>query len=230
MSINEEHYCVCMTSEVPTEDRKLLGGEKAALLNAAKWPTGSIITIKFVEGDPTLQARVKKVALEWTKLANVTFDFRIGGNTDMRIAFEQGNGSWSYLGTICRSIPQSKPTMNYGWLTPTSDEAELRRVVLHEFGHALGLIHEHQNPKGGIKWNKDAVKRDLSGPPNRWNDAAIDTNMFKKYTDVTATSVDSMSIMMYPIPKSWTLDGFSADLNGELSDQDKSLIRQVYPQ
>jgi serralysin len=230
MSINEEHYCVCMTPEdLPEEDRKLLGGEKAALLNAAKWPTGSMITVKFLDGDPTLQERVKKVALEWTKLANVTFDFRTSGNTDMRIAFEQGNGSWSYLGTMCRSIPQTRPTMNYGWLTPTSDEAELRRVVLHEFGHALGLIHEHQNPKGGIKWNKDAVKRDLSGPPNRWDDATIENNMFKKYTDVTATNVDSKSIMMYPIPKAWTLDGFSAGFNGELSDKDKSLVRQVYP-
>ena len=48
--------------------------------------------------------------------------------------------------------------MNYGWLTPDSDDDELRRVVLHEFGHALGLIHEHQNPEGGIEWNEPAVK------------------------------------------------------------------------
>jgi serralysin len=26
--------------------------------------------------------------------------------------------------------------MNYGWLTPTSPDAEVRRVVLYEFGHA----------------------------------------------------------------------------------------------
>ena len=50
--------------------------------------------------------------------------------------------------------------MNYGWLTPESAQDEVRRVVLHEFGHALGLIHEHQNPKGGgIEWNRDAVQR-----------------------------------------------------------------------
>jgi serralysin len=119
--------------------------------------------------------------------------------------------------------------MNYGWLTPASPDDVLQRVVLHEFGHALGLIHEHQNPKGAINWNRDAVIRDLSGPPNNWDLAKIEHNMFRKYEDVTATNADSTSIMMYPIPKAWTLDGFSAGLNGSLSQDDRDLIRSVYP-
>ena len=134
-------------------------------------------------------------------------------------------------GTMCRNIAEPNPTMNYGWLTPASEETELRRVVLHEFGHAIGLIHEHQNPKGGIKWNKAAVINDLSGPPNNWDAATIENNMFRYYPprDVVATSVDPLSIMMYPIPKSWTVDGFSAGLNGELSPNDKTLVRSAYP-
>jgi len=121
--------------------------------------------------------------------------------------------------------------MNYGWLTPASAEQEVRRVVLHEFGHAIGLIHEHQNPQHTINWNKPAVIHDLSGPPNSWDEATIDTNMFKFYQpgEVDATDVDPVSIMMYPIPKSWTTDGFSAGLNGELSDMDKSKVRSHYP-
>jgi len=39
-----------------------------------------------------------------------------------------------------------EPTMNYGWLKDDTDDVEYRRVVIHEFGHALGAIHEHQNP------------------------------------------------------------------------------------
>ena len=221
-------------ADLPVSDRRTLDGSKAALLNAARWPTGSIITVRFLEGDASLQERVKRVAETWTGsgMANVTFDFRNSGDTDVRIAFQQGNGSWSYLGTLCRQIPLGQPTMNYGWLTATSEDDEVRRVVLHEFGHALGLIHEHQNPKGGIKWNRDGVVRDLSGPPNNWDEATIENNMFRFYPpeDLTGTNLDSTSIMMYPVPAAWTLDGFSAGLNSMLSDTDKALVREAYPQ
>jgi serralysin len=231
MSVNESHYCMCITEGLlSAEDKQRLAGHKAALLQAAKWTVGSVITMRFLEGAPDLQQRVRKVAEEWTKLANLTFDFRTNGPTDIRIAFQQGRGSWSYLGRMCRQIPEPQPTMNYGWLTPTSPEDELRRVVLHEFGHTLGLIHEHQNPKnGGIEWNRDAVIRDLSGPPNNWDEATIENNMFKKYTGVAATDVDRTSIMMYPIPLAWTRDGTSAGLNGELSATDKAFIAENYP-
>jgi serralysin len=236
MSANPKHFCMCPTpADLSPEDKKRLAFHRAALLKSAKWNPGDVITARFLEGDPALQARVKAVALEWTgpRMANLTLDFRKTGPTDIRIAFRQGNGSWSYLGTMCRQIaPESEPTMNYGWLTPHSSEDEVRRVVLHEFGHALGLIHEHQNPNGGIPWNEDAVRHDLSGPPNNWDPATIDNNMFKFYpeTDLVATDVDAYSIMMYPIPASWTTNGFSAGFNSELSATDKTLIRSVYPQ
>lgn len=230
--VNEEHFCVCMVPEtVKPEDKSALSFHRAAVLRGAKWELGAKITVSFLGGSKKLQKRVMDVANEWTKIANINFELRNEGPTDIRIAFEPGKGSWSYLGTQCRSIDKSRPTMNYGWLTDASKDDEVRRVVLHEFGHAIGLIHEHQNPQGGIKWNKPAVKKDLSGPPNNWDDAKIQNNMFKFYpkTDVIASDVDPKSIMMYPIPKAWTLDGTSAGLNSVLSPTDKSLIRNVYP-
>jgi hypothetical protein len=56
--------------------------------------------------------------------------------------------------------------------------------------------------------------------------------MFDKYSPnaVTGTDVDRQSIMMYPIPKAWTVDGFSAGFNSELSEKDKTFIRFAYPQ
>jgi hypothetical protein len=96
----------------------------------------------------------------------------------------------------------------------------------------MGLIHEHQNPKEGIRWNRDAVIRDLSGPPNNWNAATIENNIFKKYQpgEVDATALDPKSIMMYPIPAAWTENGyFSTGMNAELSSTDKSFIFAAYP-
>lgn len=227
MSANaENHFCMC------PEPPQAVGQTRAAVLKPYMWPRGTTLTIKFLEGDPGLTKRVAAVAQEWTGpgMANLRFQFTDGGDADVRIAFQPGRGSWSYIGTQCRNIDASLPTMNYGWLTPQSPDDELRRVVLHEFGHAIGLIHEHQNPLHPIEWNRDAVIHDLSGPPNNWNEQQIETNMFAKYdlAQVIATPVDHDSIMMYPIPNSWTVDGFSVGFNRELSPQDKGLIRQVY--
>jgi len=103
-------------------------------------------------------------------------------------------------------------------------------VVLHEFGHAMGLIHEHQNPVAGIHWNREAVIRELSGPPNKWSVQEIEFNVLTPASpsDVTATAMDKDSIMMYPIPKTWTTDGFSAGFNSNLSDADQKFIRRQY--
>ena len=41
--------------------------------------------------------------------------------------------------------------MNLGWIDDTSIKiaANERGTILHEFGHALGLMHEHQSPARG---------------------------------------------------------------------------------
>jgi len=227
---NERHFCSVV---IP---KPALGRSKAALLNDFKWQPGTRIRVRFLEGAPELRTRVQAVAEQWTGpgMANVRFVFvedADAGDADIRIAFAQGDGSWSYLGTMCQQIPASEQTMNYGWLTPDSDDDEVHRVVAHEFGHALGLIHEHQNPDKPISWNREAVIADLSGPPNNWDPETIENNIFKRYepTDVTTTPTDRDSIMMYPIPASWTTDGFSVGLNTGLSTTDKTFIAEAYP-
>jgi hypothetical protein len=226
---NEDKWCFAWA--VPKQATE--GADRAALVKAAKWNSGDVIPIAFLDGDPGVQARVKKAALAWTApgMANLTFDFINDPNKALvRISF-QFDGSWSTVGTTCRQVTKkTEPTMNYGWLTPQSTDEELQRVVLHEFGHALGLVHEHQNPAGGIKWNRDAVIRDLSGPPNNWPLDVIEHNMFEPQAkaETNYTALDGQSIMMYPIPKRWTVDGFSVGLNTALSDTDKKFIKKQY--
>ena len=63
-------------------------------------------------------------------------------------------GSWSYIGADAATIPKESFTMNLGFVD--------RSTVLHEFGHSLGLIHEHQSPfKGGYEWNRDEVSNNV---------------------------------------------------------------------
>jgi len=226
---NAKHWCFA-----PLAPRTAgTGLDRATLLRVAKWTPGDTITISFLNGDPQLQQKVKDVALEWTApgMANVKFEFRNNTTqTDIRIAFIPGDGSWSYVGTTCKQIPYPEPTMNYGWLDASSTEEEIRRVVLHEFGHALGLVHEHQNPEGCLKWNYNQVIQDLSGPPNNWPLEVIIHNVFQVHAadETNFTQVDPHSIMMYSLPATWTLDGFSVPLNSELSQTDKEFIREQY--
>ncbi|HEY0083187.1 MAG TPA: hypothetical protein VGB61_10380 [Pyrinomonadaceae bacterium] len=205
------------------------GANRAGLWLASRWTPGATIKISFLDGDPSLQARVQTVARRWTQpgRANLFLDFRTDTTkTPIRISFAR-EGSWSVLGTTCRRIPDGEPTMNFGWLKPHSSDAEVERVVLHEFGHALGLVHEHQLPLGGIQWNKPAVYADLEP---RWPREKIEKNLFATVDPAEAamTALDPRSIMMYPIKKSWTLNGFSTELNATLSPTDIAFIRNMY--
>ena len=191
---------------------------RMAVLKAKKWPNGSTLRVRFLGGTPKQQDIVKQFAPQWSKYANLKFDFNNAPDAEIRISFVENDGAWSYIGTDCKDIPKDQPTMNLGW----QDEG----VVLHEFGHAIGLIHEHQNPLGGIKWNKPNVIRDLSGSPNFWDRATIENNMFATYdrNQINGTSLDKKSIMLYAIPKTWTEDGFQSDPNEVLSETDKTFI------
>lgn len=225
---NEKRWCYTWFQGKPTG----AGTTRAALQKDAKWEAGDAITVAFLSGDNKLKQRVREVAQHWIApgLANLRLVFNDAPDADVRIAFQQGDGSWSTVGTTCRQVPKSRATMNYGWIDANSSEEELRSVVLHEFGHALGLIHEHQNPVAGIQWNREAVIRELSGPPNSWSVAEIEFNVLDPASpaDVAATAMDPKSIMMYPIPASWTTDGFSAGFNADLSDVDKKFIHKQY--
>jgi len=227
---NEDKWCFAW--HVPRKAGE--GQDRAALVKAAKWTSGDVITVSFLDGDPDVQKKVQEVAQHWTSpnLARLTLDFRKSTTpkTLIRISFDYP-GSWSVIGTTCKQMTdETEPTMNFGWLLPESSDDEIRRVVLHEFGHALGLIHEHQNPGGNIEWNKPNVYRDLQNPPNKWTKEEIDHNMFEPYakSETNFTAIDPQSIMMYPIPASWTLNGFSVGMNTDLSAKDKQFIHQQY--
>jgi hypothetical protein len=190
---------------------------RLAVLRAKKWPNGSTLRVRFLAGTPAQHNVVKQFAPQWCKHANLRLDFNNAPDSEIRVDF-QDDGAWSYIGTDCTDIPLNQSTMNFGWL----DEG----VVLHEFGHAIGLIHEHQNPLGAIKWNKPNVYRDLGGPPNFWDKATVDHNMFATYAveQINGTQLDKKSIMLYAIPKTWTEDGFQSDPNDVLSPTDQTFI------
>ena len=51
--------------------------------------------------------------------------------------------------------------MHFGSFTSATSETEYRRMILHEFGHALGFIHENQSPNANIACNDPKLEKKL---------------------------------------------------------------------
>lgn len=209
----------------PQRTIRAAGRERAIAPIGKTWMNGSTLRVLFLEGTDTQKALVREQAGWWTQHANLKFGFGNAPDAEIRIAFDPADGAWSYIGTDCSHIPAGQPTMNLGFLDGGT--------AAHEFGHAIGLAHEHQNPAGGIQWKEEVVIHDLSGPPNSWDEATIRHNVLRKYSvnQIKGTTFDPDSIMLYFFPGTWTQSGVGTKANEALSMTDKDFIggEKMYP-
>jgi hypothetical protein len=213
---------------------------KISIETGKRWRSGRVLGVRFLDGTKVQKEKVRLYAAEWSKYANLRFAFGAGAGAEVRVSFEFDPGSsWSAVGTDClerRWFPRSEPTMNFGWFDDETPEDEYRRVILHEFGHAIGAIHEHSVPTGGIRWNLPAVYAYFSGPPNNWTKEDIDFNIIQKYSvdQINGTRFDRRSIMLYSFPRQLILGPASLHRTGTsendtLSTLDKRFIARFYP-
>ena len=136
-------------------------------LSGKRWlfwkQTKKQLYISFTDGDKKVQEKVKQTAKEWEKYCGKEFIFSDFPNqateADITISFKDKT-SWSLIGTDSKT---TVPSMNLGWLTINTSDEEYRRVVLHEFGHALGLVHEHQNPNNNTIQRRHIAHRAIDG-------------------------------------------------------------------
>lgn len=189
------------------------------------WINGSTLRVRFMGGTEAQRKNAREQAAWWSEHANLTFEFNDAPDAEIRIAFNPDDGAWSYIGTDARKIPQDQPTMNLGF--------EEGGTAAHEFGHAIGLGHEHQNPAGGIEWNEAVVIRDLGGSPNFWTPEQARHNVVEKYKadQIRGTTFDPDSIMLYFFPGKWTKSGKGTKANSDLSTMDRAFIASAegYP-
>lgn len=126
-----------------------------------KWKVGQTITVAFKGGNAALHTKIADAASEWTKFANLEFDF---GKTatgafrtwspgdhayaaQIRVSFDQP-GYYSLVGNdsvnkvVVKTGEESLNLEGFDQQLPDDWKA----VTQHEFGHAIGFEHEHQSP------------------------------------------------------------------------------------
>jgi hypothetical protein len=149
-----------------------------------------------VKASEFVKSKVQQFANVWSEFANIKFSFIDSGNADIRVAVNSSRGSWSYVGTTSKGVAQDQPTMNFGWFDDRTDDEEFSRVIVHEFGHAIGCYHEQASPLAHIPWNKPVVYAYYLRT-NGWDQAMVDSQVFAVLNQqgLSETSFDRTSIM-----------------------------------
>ena len=144
--------------------------------------------------------------------------------SNVRIGFNPDEGAYSTVGTDCNSLDSRvKKTLNLGWMDA--------RTIMHEICHSLGMIHEHQNPRGKtIEWN-DNVIYEWANRTQGWDKETTFHNIIEKYklTEINGSDYDPKSIMLYYFPATFTKNGVSTDANAKISPIDKEWLIKMYP-
>lgn len=194
------------------------------------WNNRNYLNVSFFGGNVIIQNKILNYANQWAPHTGITFR-SIKTDGDIRISFDEKSGSWSYIGTDALLIDKDKPTMNYSWVSDQTPEEEVKKIVLHEFGHVLGLPHEQQRSDKKINWKRQNVYLYYSSYPNYWTSQQVDAYILNsvRNTQMIYDPNDLKSIMQYPISTALTNETGISKTNSNLSANDKELISFVYP-
>lgn len=206
------------------------------------------IRVCFVRGREVRQSIVK-AALQWqVEGSGIEFDFGDRDNPqscptilndyknfDIRVGFGK-RGTWALMGSALRTT-DAIHTMEFD-LDRLS--GELERAARHEFGHAIGLKHEHQSPNAKCEDEIDWPKAEQY-LKNEWlvgNSAIIRQFRALSSEYYEATRYDGDSVMNYFLPKKF----FKKELTQndarpscyqpkrfDVSDIDSNWVKEKYP-
>lgn len=254
---------------VPIDTTPLLISDEDRLVGqlASRWPNGSTLKVGFDFNEANFNYlpavcqyhmsrsscenavanEVIRLASRWSQYGNIYFQRSTWDDADIRVRFREV-GSWSYVGTSAKHVPTDQETMNLA-LSFLRQSDGFSGTVIHEFGHAIGLHHEHVSPEVAYDWNEAQIIADMqqqgwSAEQTRLN---IIDNLLKGHSRSAffTTTFDPKSIMIYTIPKSWVSAANAANPtlcpdadktlfycvgnNTELSELDKQGIARFYP-
>jgi len=169
------------------------------------------------------------------RFLNVSFKYLTDEDPELahiRVAFVSNQGSWSSLGNDALKVDQDTATMNLSWLSDGN--------ILHQFGHALGFLHENKYSSTQIPWDKPEVFAAFNGPPHYWNKLEVEKNVFtifnqNQFLDLYKYNPESLMKNILPctfftqLPPLKCTDEQTPELSNDYSPGDKKAFAQYYP-
>lgn len=200
------------------------------------------LNIAFLTGTPEEKQLIKKYASIWTQYANMDFNFYDslldlprGQKAHIRILIAQRDenasiGGDSYVGTDANYRRNNDSTMRI-YISKKEMPSQLRGIVLHEFGHAIGLQHEHQHPEREFSYDQEKILTTCSTQgisESQCKFMHLDTFSTR---DHDTYAYDPNSVMHYPLPREGVVNASEAAFTSSstLSLLDKVGIAKVYP-
>jgi Astacin (Peptidase family M12A) len=218
-------------------------GDKSAILADLLWrpPNPTVVKVRFIGqlfGKPipiqTIGMILKDANLGWLTSPYLHMRFvpwvPRDGASHVRVTFEYTGWFYSQHGTEALDYDQDVETMSLGFEKEDflpRNRARYLGYVLHEFGHALGAVHEHQSPNFPYHWERDYIIEYYNNCCN-WDEPTVDVNVINQYSSATASEFDPNSVMLYAFPKEFTKERVATQENARPSPRDLQSMRALY--
>lgn len=136
-------------------------------------------------------------------------------------------------------------TMRLGYLSNSrTNRRQRKRIIQHEFGHVLGLRHEHQHPDSGLTWRTNEIVADHLGKNwGKCNTKDVTPAQLEKLCEESVRSFylshsisghklaeyDPDSVMLYTFPASFNDEGVEVSRLNLISPKDLDFAKRLYP-
>jgi hypothetical protein len=192
-----------------SDDPILIPTNRAVGQKNVFYKPGSTVTIS-VKGNTQFIAGIQNVIMTYAQpRINLKFQFvNSGGNVTIDNNYT-GGGVTRCLGCQSPSISVSSAAAG---------------LVLHEFGHALGMQHEMKNPNIKLTWIESVLVQMFGSASFVQSQITSTVNP----STVNALAFDKNSIMIYNLPAKTNVQGIDMRSSNDYTDLDRQWLIMTY--